>query len=102
MSKTIVLNKDQVNEKFLHLYKSKYIPPKYSIYFGGSGSGKSFSVLDAMVYKCMKYSTFDIAILRKTASTLTNTVLLPLEGIITKRYKLDKGVDYEYNKTEKR
>lgn len=102
MSKKIVLNKDQINEKFLHLYKANYIPPKYSIYFGGSGSGKSFSVLDSLVYKCLKYGTFDIVILRKTAATLTNTVVLPLEAIITKRYKLEKGIDYTHNKTEKR
>lgn len=98
----IQLNKSQINDKFLHLYKEKYIPPKYSIYFGGSGSGKSFSVLDSLVYRCIKYSTFDIVILRKTASTLTNTVVLPLEGIINKRYNLVKGVHYTHNKTEKR
>ncbi len=102
MSKQIVLNKDQVNEKFLHLYKKKYIPPKYSIYFGGSGSGKSFSVLDALVYRCIQHSTFDIVILRKTASTRTNTVRLPLESILSKRYMLDKGADYTHNKTESR
>ncbi|MCP4392880.1 MAG: hypothetical protein GY804_01205 [Alphaproteobacteria bacterium] len=102
MTKKIVLNKDQVNEKFLHLYKKSYIPPKYSVYFGGSGSGKSFSVLDSLVYRCIKYGTFDIVILRKTASTLTNTVRLPLEGIINKRYKLTKGVDYTFTKQELR
>ena len=90
MIKTIVLNKDQVNDKFLHLYKSKYIPPKYSIYMGGSGSGKSFSVLDSLVYRCIKYGTYDILIMRKVASTLPNTVIDPLEKIITRRYKLDK------------
>ncbi len=69
---------------------------------GGSGSGKSFSVLDALVYHCIKYTTFDIVILRKTAATLTNTVRLPLESIISKRYQLDKGIDYKHNKTENR
>ena len=90
-----------MNEKFLHLYQSKHIPPKYSIYFGGSGSGKSFSVLDALVYKCIKYNTFDVLILRKTASTLPNTVMKPLHKIITKRYKLEEGKDFSFNKSER-
>ena len=98
MIKKIILNKDQINEKFLHLYKANYIPPKYSIYMGGSGSGKSFSVLDSMVYKCLKYSTFDILILRKVASTLDLTVIDPLNDIINKRYKLVRDVDYKHNK----
>lgn len=100
MIKTIVLNKDQVNDKFLHLYKANYVPPKYSIYFGGSGSGKSFSVYDSLVYRCLKYSTFDIVIARKVGATLSKTVLDPIRKIITKRYKLERDVDYEYNKQE--
>ncbi len=102
MTRQRVLNKDQVNEKFLHLYKKSYVPPKYSIYFGGSGSGKSFSVEDALVYKCITNSTFDIVILRKTAATLPNTVVLPLEAIMNKRFKLKKGLDYTHNKREGR
>jgi PBSX family phage terminase large subunit len=100
MTKKIVLNKDQVNEKFLHLYQKKYIPPKYSIYFGGSGSGKSFSVLDSLVYRCLIYSTFDIVIARKVGATLEKTVLDPLSKIINKRYKLEKDVDYTYSKKD--
>ena len=108
MKKIIKLKKPYVNKAYGFMFKEDYIPNKYNILYGGTGSSKSFSIIAKYIDLCLRYKTFDILIVRKYASTLRDTVEKPILNIMSKYYKnsntgngLIKGRDYKYNKTER-
>nr|WP_279285216.1 PBSX family phage terminase large subunit [Clostridium niameyense] len=90
------------------MFKKDYIPQKYNVIYGGTGSSKSFSLIEMLVEKCILHSTFDILVVRKYATTLKDTVEMPWLDMITKRYinvlsnsGLKEGRDFTYNRTLK-
>lgn len=90
------------------MFKPGYIPKKYNIFYGGTGSSKSFTLYSKFIEMCLLYKTFDILIVRKVASTLYDTVQKPLIDIMTKNFKnvlsgngLREGRDFTYNRTLK-
>lgn len=108
MKKRIRLQRPYVNKAYGFMFKKDYIPKKYNILYGGTGSSKSFSMWSKLIEMCIRYSTFDILIARKYATTLHDTVEIPILNIMTKFFKnsitgtgLVEGRDYTYNKTHK-
>jgi phage terminase large subunit len=106
--KRIKLKRPFVNPKYRFLFEPSYIPHKYNILYGGTGSSKSFSLITLFVEICIKYSTFDILVVRKYATTLKDTVEMPVTDMISKRFLnklsgngLVEGRDYTYNRTLK-
>lgn len=106
--KSIRLKRPFVNLKYRFMFEPNYIPHKYNILYGGTGSSKSFSLITLFVEMCIKYSTFDILIVRKYATTLKDTVEMPVTDMVTKRFinvltgnGLVEGRDYTYNRTLK-
>lgn len=106
--KRIRLKRPFVNPKYRFMFQPGYIPKKYNILYGGTGSSKSFSLITLFVEMCIKCSTFDILVVRKYATTLKDTVEMPLTDMISKRFinelsgsGLVEGRDYTYNKTLK-
>lgn len=90
------------------MFKPGYVPKKYNIFYGGTGSSKSFSIWTKLIEMCVCNSTFDVLIARKYATTLKNTVEMPILNIMTKSFKnihsshgLVEGRDFTYNKTLK-
>lgn len=88
------------------MFKHGYVPQKYNIFYGGTGSSKSFSVWTKLIEMCITHSTFDILIARKVASTLKDTVETPILNIMTKYFRnvltsngLVEGRDFIYNKS---
>lgn len=63
-----------------------YIPKKYNILYDGTGSSKSFSLDELFVEMCIKYATFDILVARKYATTLHDTIEMPIEDMISKHF----------------
>lgn len=97
-----------VNKKYRFMFDRNYIPKKYNIFYGGTGSSKSFSVWSLFIKMCVEYSTFDILIARKYATTLKDTVETPIINIMTKFFRneltangLVEGRDFTYNRTHK-
>lgn len=108
IKKRIRLKRPYVNEKYRFMFEPDYIPKKYNILYGGTGSSKSFSLDELFVELCIKYATFDILVARKYATTLHDTVEMPIEDMISKRFinkisgsGLVEGRDYTYNRTLK-
>lgn len=104
----VKLKRPFVNPKYRFMFEKDYIPLKYNIIYGGTGSSKSFSLIEMLVGNCIKYSTFDILVVRKFATTLKDTVEMPWLDMITKRYinvlgnsGLLEGRDFTYNRTLK-
>ena len=90
------------------MFEKGYIPKRYNVIYGGTGSSKSFSIIELFVEMCLKYSTFDILIVRKFGTTLKDTVETPFLNMMTKHYKnsktgngLQEGRDFTYNRTLK-
>lgn len=90
------------------MFEPGYVPKKYNILYGGTGSSKSFSVWSKLIEMCTCNSTFDVLIARKFATTLKNTVERPILNIMTKNFKnklsgngLVEGRDFTYNRTLK-
>ncbi|WP_164509051.1 PBSX family phage terminase large subunit [Clostridium rectalis] len=108
MKKIIRLKRPYINPKYKFMFEKGYIPYKYNILYGGTGSSKSFSLIEKLVDMCIRYSTFDILVVRKYATTLKDTVEMPWLDMISKRYinkmsgiGLVEGRDYTYNRTLK-
>lgn len=108
IKKRIRLKRPFVNLKYRFMFEPDYIPKKYNILYGGTGSSKSFSLDEVFVEMCIKYATFDILVARKYATTLHDTVEMPIEDMISKRFinklsgsGLVEGRDYTYNRTLK-
>lgn len=108
MKKVIRLKRPFVNPRYRFMFEKDYVPHKYNILYGGTGSSKSFSLIEKMVDMCIRYSTFDILVVRKYATTLKDTVEMPWLDMISKRYinkisgmGLVEGRDYTYNRTLK-
>lgn len=108
MKKKISLKRPFVNEKYEFMFKKDYIPMKYNILYGGTGSSKSFSIWTKLIDMCIRYKTFDVLIVRKYQTTLRDTVETPILNIMRKYYKNSKtghglveGRDYTYNRTQK-
>jgi len=108
IKKKIRLQRPYVNEKYRFMFKPGYIPKKYNIFYGGTGSSKSFSIWSKLIEMCVCHSTFDVLIARKYATTLKNTVEIPILNIMTKYFKnvhsshgLVEGRDFTYNRTLK-
>jgi phage terminase large subunit len=96
------------NKKYRFMFEKDYVPHKYNILYGGTGSSKSFSMWSMLVQMCLQYSTFDILIARKYATTLHDTVEIPIVNIMTKYFRnvlsgngLLEGRDFTYNRTHK-
>lgn len=96
------------NKKYRFMFEHDYIPKKYNILYGGTGSSKSFTMWAKLIEMCLKHPTFDILIARKFASTLKDTVETPILNIMTKNFEnsisgkgLVEGRDYTYNKTHR-
>lgn len=96
------------NEKYRFMFEKDYIPKKYNILYGGTGSSKSFTMWSKLIQMCLQHSTFDILIARKYATTLHDTVEIPILNIMTKYFVntisgngLVEGRDYTYNRTHK-
>jgi len=90
------------------MFEKDYIPKKYNILYGGTGSSKSFTMWSKLIQMCLQYSTFDILIARKYATTLHDTVEIPILNIMMKYFVnslsgngLIEGRDYTYNRTHK-
>lgn len=108
VKKKVKLKSPYVNKPYKFMFKKDYIPKKYNVIYGGTGSSKSFTILTMFIRMCLKYKTFDILIARKYATTLKDTVETPLINIMTKYYRnvlsdmgLVEGRDYKYNRTMK-
>lgn len=108
MKKIIRLKRPYVNPKYRFMFEKDYVPHKYNVLYGGTGSSKSFSLIEKLVNMCIQYSTFDILVVRKYATTLKDTVEMPWLDMISKRYinkisdiGLVEGRDYTYNRTLK-
>lgn len=106
--KKVKLKNPYVNEKYKFMFEKDYIPMKYNILYGGTGSSKSFTMWSKLIDMCLRYSTFDILIARKYATTLHDTVEIPILNIMTKYFTntisgngLVEGRDYTYNRTHK-
>lgn len=108
IKKRIRLQRPYVNEKYRFMFKPGYIPKKYNVFYGGTGSSKSFTLYSKFIEMCVTHKTFDILIVRKVASTLYDTVQKPLVDIMTKNFRnklsgngLREGRDFTYNRTLK-
>lgn len=106
--KKIKLIRPFVNSSYKFMFEKGYIPKRYNVIYGGTGSSKSFSIIEMFVEMCLKYSTFDILIVRKFGTTLKDTVETPFLNMMTKHYKnsktgngLQEGRDFTYNRTLK-
>jgi phage terminase large subunit len=106
--KRIRLVRPFVNPKYRFMFQPDYMPHKYNILYGGTGSSKSFSLIEAFVEKCITNSTFDVLVVRKFATTLKDTVEMPWVDMISKRFinklsgnGLVEGRDFTYNRTLK-
>lgn len=107
-TKKIKLKLPYVNKRYMFMFDKNYVPDKYNIFYGGTGSSKSFSVWTKLIDMCIRYKTFDILIARKYQTTLKDTVETPIINIMSKYYKniltgngLVEGRDYTYNRTQK-
>lgn len=108
MSKIARFSPPYRNKEYRFMFEKDYIPKKYNILYGGTGSSKSFTMWSKLIQMCMQYSTFDILIARKYATTLHDTVEIPILNIMTKYFTntlsgngLVEGRDYAYNRTHK-
>jgi len=108
IKKKIRLQRPYVNEKYRFMFKPGYIPKKYNIFYGGTGSSKSFSIIELLTEMCIRYKTFDILVVRKFGTTLHDTVEIPVINMMTKEFRnklsnngLKEGRDYTYNRTLK-
>lgn len=106
--KRIRLKRPFVNPKYKFMFAPGYTPHKYNIFYGGTGSSKSFSLAEVFCEMCIKHSTFDILVVRKYATTLKDTVEMPVIDMLSKRFTnalsgsgLVEGRDYTYNRTLK-
>lgn len=106
--KKVKLKSPHINGPYKFMFEKGYVPKKYNVVYGGTGSSKSFTLLTLFIRMCLKYKTFDILIARKYATTLKDTVETPLINIMTKYYQnvlsgmgLIEGRDYKYNRTFK-
>lgn len=106
--KILRIQRPYVNKAYRFMFEKDYVPKRYNVLYGGTGSSKSFSVIELFVEKCMTHSTFDILIARKYATTLHDTVEKPILDMMTKRFKnpltgngLVEGRDFKYNRTQK-
>lgn len=106
--KRIRLKRPYVNKKYRFMFEPGYVPHKYNILYGGTGSSKSFSLIELFVEMCIKFKTFDILVARKYATTLHDTVEMPVIDMLIKRFTneisgsgLKEGRDFTYNRTLK-
>ncbi|SHJ12786.1 PBSX family phage terminase large subunit [Clostridium magnum] len=108
MRKKVKLARPFVNPKYRFMFEKDYVPHKYNIFYGGTGSSKSFSIITLFVEMCLKYKTFDILVARKYATTLHDTVEMPVIDMMVRRFQnklsgsgLVEGRDFTYNRTLK-
>lgn len=108
IKKKIRFERPYVNKAYRFMFEPNYVPKKYNIFYGGTGSSKSFTVYSKFIELCLTYKTFDILIVRKVGTTLYDTVQTPLEHIMIKNFRnklsgagLKEGRDYTYNRTLK-
>ena len=94
------VNMNNINKKFQHMFRDDYVPKRYNVYYGGSGSGKSHSLLQMFIKMCMTTDNTHLLIARKIGATVNDTVAKPMESIMLEA-NLIKGKHYNYNKTER-
>ena len=106
--KILRLKRPYVNNAYKFMFEPNYIPKKYNVIYGGTGSSKSFSIMELFAEMCISNSTFDILIVRKYATTLFDTVERPFIEMLSKNFYnaetgqgLQEGRDYKYNKNQK-
>ena len=74
------LHKDVFNPVYYPLMKEKL--PRYAIFYGGAGSGKSFAVAQLLLIKALK-SKRKILVLRKVGRTVKQSVFQQLLDLLT-------------------
>lgn len=70
-----------------NVFNSKYIQyldnnSRYQIYYGGSGTGKSYFVAQKIIYYTLKYPNINILVVRKVAKTNKDSTFSLLKNII--------------------
>lgn len=94
------IDKRCFNQNVRFMFDPEYTPKKYNIFYGGTGSGKSYSLYQLFTLQCLMNKGTNILQLRKVGSTLQNTCIKPWLEVI-ESVGLLKDTHYTYNKTEK-
>lgn len=76
----IVIDQDIFNEKYLQTID---INNRYQLYYGGSGTGKSYFVAQKIIYNLLKIPNIIILVCRKVARTNKFSTYSLLSNIIS-------------------
>ena len=78
------------------IFNDAYLPqlenysPRFNVFYGGSGSGKSHFVISKIVYKCLKFPNRKVLVIRKVGNTLRDSVFALFRSLIADWHLYDK------------